>query len=246
MNNYLITIEYDGSNFVGWQRQKNGISVQETIEKKIQKILKTKIKLIGSGRTDKGVHAKAQSANFFTTKKIEEKKKFLNSINFFLKKDLVSITKIKKKKILFHSRYDAKERIYEYRIINRIGALSLNNNKAWHIKKKLNMKLLNKGAKLLEGTHDFSTFRASSCSSISPIKKINKANIKKKGDEIIIEFRSKSFLQNQVRSMVGSLEHLSCGKWTFNNFKKVFKSKKRSRCAPPAPAYGLYLKNVRY
>ena len=104
MNNYLITIEYDGSNFVGWQRQKNGISVQETIEKKIQKILKTKIKLIGSGRTDKGVHAKAQTANFFTKKKIEEKKKFLNSINFFLKKNCISITDIKKKKLDFNSR----------------------------------------------------------------------------------------------------------------------------------------------
>ena len=245
-HNYLMKIEYDGSKFVGWQYQKNGKSVQEVIEKALSKFFKSKIKINGAGRTDKGVHAIGQHANFKVNKKIENEKKFLNSINFFLKKDLVSITKIKKKKILFHSRYDAKERIYEYRIINRIGALSLNNNKAWHIKKKLNMKLLNKGAKLLEGTHDFSTFRASSCSSISPIKKINKANIKKKGDEIIIEFKSKSFLQNQVRSMVGSLEHLSCGKWTFNNFKKVFKSKKRSRCAPPAPAYGLYLKNVRY
>ena len=101
MNNYLITIEYDGSNFVGWQRQKNGISVQETIEKKIKKILKTKIKLIGSGRTDKGVHARSQSANFFTTKEIEDKKKFLNSINFFLKKSLISIIDIKKKKLNF-------------------------------------------------------------------------------------------------------------------------------------------------
>ena len=97
MNNYLIIIEYDGSNFVGWQRQKNGVSVQETIEKKIQKILKSKVKLIGSGRTDKGVHAKAQSANFFTKKKIDEKNKFLNSINFFLKKYYISIIDIKKK-----------------------------------------------------------------------------------------------------------------------------------------------------
>ena len=93
------------------------------------------------------------------------------------------------------------------------------------------MKLLNKGAKLLEGTHDFSTFRASSCSSTSPIKKINKANIKKKGDEITIEFKSKSFLQNQVRSMVGSLEHLSCGKWTFDNFKKFLNQKKITMCS---------------
>ena len=99
---------------------------------------------------------------------------------------------------------------------------------------------------MLEGKHDFSTFRASSCSSRSPIKKINSIKVKKIKDNILITFKSKSFLQNQVRSMVGSLEYLSCGKWTLNDFKKALKSKKRSECAPPAPAYGLYLKNVRY
>ena len=245
-NNYLLKIEYDGTKFVGWQYQKNGISVQEKIEKALSKIFKSKIKIYGSGRTDKGVHALGQYANFKIDKKIESEKRFLNSLNFFLKKNLISITKIKKKKLLFHSRYDAKERIYLYRIINRAGSLSLNRNKAWHVKKKLDIKLLRKGAKLLQGTHDFSTFRASTCTSYSPIKKMNKVQVNKNGDEIIIEFKSKSFLQNQVRSMVGSLKYLSCGKWTLSNFKEVLKSKKRSECAPPAPACGLYLKNVRY
>jgi tRNA pseudouridine38-40 synthase len=244
--NYLIKIEYDGTYFVGWQYQKNGVSVQEKIEKALSKIFKSKIKINGAGRTDKGVHALGQYANFKINKKIESEKIFLNSINFFLKKNLISITKIKKKNLPFHSRYNAKERIYFYKIINRVGSLSLNKNKAWHIKKKLNIELLKKGAKLLQGTHDFSTYRASSCTSSSPVKKMNAVQIKKKGDEIIIEFKSRSFLQNQVRSMVGSLKYLSSGKWTLNNFKKVFKSKKRSECAPPAPACGLYLKNVKY
>ena len=221
-NNYLMKIEYDGTNFVGWQYQKNGVSIQEKIEKALSKIFKSKIRINGAGRTDKGVHALGQYANFKVKKKIESEKKFLNTVNFFLKKNLISITKIEKKNKLFHSRYDAKERIYLYKIINRIGSLSLNKNKAWHIKNKLNIKLLKKGAKLLQGTHDFSTFRASSCSSNSPIKKMNAVNVKKKGDEIIIEFKSKSFLQNQVRSMVGSLEYLSCGRWTLKDFKKVF------------------------
>ena len=127
-----------------------------------------------------------------------------------------------------------------------MGSLSLYKNKAWHRKNKLNINLLKKGAKLLQGIHDFSTFRSSSCSSNSPVKKINAVQVSKKGDEISIVFKSKSFLQNQVRSMVGSLEYLSCGKWTLNDFKKAFKSKKRSECAPPAPACGLYLKNVKY
>ena len=246
MHNYLIKIEYDGTNYVGWQYQKNGRSIQEKIEKALKKLLKSKIRIIGAGRTDKGVHAIAQHANFKINKKIENEKKFLNSMNFFLRKDLISIIEIKKKSKVFHSRFDAKERIYEYKIINREGALSLNNNKAWHIKNRLNLDFLKKGAKLLEGTHDFSTFRAASCTSTSPIKKMNSVKVKKKGTLISIEFRSKSFLQNQVRSMVGSLQYLSCGKWNINNFKKIIKSRNRKKCAPPAPAHGLYLKNVKY
>ena len=246
MFNYLIKIEYDGTNYVGWQYQKNGISVQEKIEKTLKKILKSKTKIIAAGRTDKGVHAEGQFANFKVKKKIEDEKKFLNSINFFLRKNLFSIINIKKKKINFHSRYDAKERVYEYRIVNRLGSLSLDKNKAWHLKKRLDVTLLKKGAKILKGTHDFSTFRASSCSAKSPIKKMNSVVIKKKEDKIFLIFKSKSFLQNQVRSMVGCLEKVSCKKWNLAKFKNVFKSKKRSQCAPPAPSCGLYLMKVKY
>ena len=244
--NYLIKIEYDGSEFVGWQYQINGESIQNKIEKALLKIFNHKIRIIGAGRTDKGVHAFGQHANFKTKKKIENEKKFLNSLNFFLGKNLISIISIKRKKSTFHSRFDAKERIYEYKIINREGSLSLNNSKAWHVKKKLNISLLKKGAKTLEGTHDFSTFRASSCSAKSPIKKMHSVKVNKKGDQIFLIFRSKSFLQNQVRSMVGSLKYLSSGKWSLKEFKKAFFSKKRSNCAPPAPACGLYLQNIKY
>ncbi len=244
--NYLIKIEYDGSSYVGWQYQKNGRSIQGKIENALGKILKMQTRLIGAGRTDKGVHAFGQYANFKTYEKIIDIKKFLNSINFFLGKSLISIISIKKKDNSFNARHNAKERIYEYKIINREGALSLYKNKAWHIKKKLNIQDLKNGAKILEGTHDFSTFRSASCSAKSPVKKMNSVSIKKKDDEVIITFKSKSFLQNQVRSMVGSLKYLSCGNWSLDNFKRVLKSKKRSECAPPAPACGLYLKNIKY
>ena len=244
--NYLIKVEYDGTNYSGWQFQKNGKSIQETIERVLQKILKLKIKINGAGRTDKGVHAFGQHANFKINKKIKNEKKFLNSLNFFLGKKSISILSIKRKKTIFHSRFDAKERTYEYKITNREGSLSLDNNKAWHVKTKLNISLLKKGAKILEGTHDFSTFRASSCSAKSPIKKMYSVKVNKKGDQIFLIFRSKSFLQNQVRSMVGSLKYLSSGKWSLKEFKKAFFSKKRSNCAPPAPACGLYLQNIKY
>ena len=135
-HNYLMKIEYDGSKFVGWQYQKNGKSVQEVIEKALSKFFKSKIKINGAGRTDKGVHAIGQHANFKVNKKIENEKKFLNSINFFLKKKQISIIDLKNKAKNFHSRYSAKLRTYEYLIVNRQGTLSINKNRAWHVKKK--------------------------------------------------------------------------------------------------------------
>jgi tRNA pseudouridine38-40 synthase len=246
MFNYLIKIEYDGTNFVGWQCQKNGVSIQENIERALKKILKVKVRITGAGRTDKGVHAFSQFANFIVKGKVEDKNKFLNSINFFLSKKLISIVDIEKKKLKFNARHDAKERIYEYQIINRQGSISIDKNKVWHVKKKMNLNILKKGAKILEGTHDFSTFRAASCSAKTPIKKMNSVKIKKKDDKIFIIFSSRSFLQTQVRSMVGCLKYLSTDKWTFDQFKRIFKSKKRDKCAPPAPACGLYLYNIKY
>jgi tRNA pseudouridine38-40 synthase len=246
MFNYLIKIEYNGSKFVGWQYQKNGISIQEKIEKALKKIFNKKIRINGAGRTDKGVHAYGQFANFLIEKKIEDKKKFLNSINFFLSKNLISIIEVIEKNKEFHARHQAKERIYEYQIVNRQGSLSLDKLKSWHVKKKIDINMLKKGGKILVGNHDFSTFRASSCSSKSPIKKMNSVKIKKKGDKIYIKFSSRSFLQNQVRSMVGCLKYLSTGKWSLEDFKKAFKLKKRANCAPPAPAHGLYLLDIKY
>ncbi len=241
-----MRIEYDGTNFVGWQSQKNGDTVQDNIEKVLKKILKEKIRISGAGRTDKGVHAFSQFANFYFNKEINNKKSFLNSLNFFLKKKMISILDIKKKSKKFHARHSAKLRVYEYVIINREGSLSINHNKAWHVKKKIDLKLMKKGAKILEGTHDFSTFRAATCSAKSPIKKMKHIKVSKINDTIKIRFSSKSFLQNQVRSMIGCLKYLATNKWSIKDFRKVFKSKKRSKCAPPAPACGLYLFNINY
>ena len=246
MFNYLIKIEYEGTNFVGWQSQKNGKSIQDSIEKALKKVLGSKIKIIGAGRTDKGVHAYSQVANFKVKKKIVNKKIFLDSINFFLKDKLISILDVIKQKKDFHARFSAKLRTYEYLIINRQGTLSINNNRAWHVKKEIDLNLMKKGAKLLEGTHDFSTFRAASCSAKSSIKKIYPIKISKVNKMIKIRISSKSFLQNQVRSMVGCLKYLSTYKWSLNDFNKAFQSKKRSKCAPPAPANGLYLQDVKY
>lgn len=246
MFTYLLKIEYDGSKFVGWQTQKNGKSIQNEIEKVLKKILKSKVKIVGAGRTDKGVHAFGQHASFECHDKIKDKNKFLESINFFLGKNLISIVNIKEKKRYFHARYNAKKRVYEYLIINRASSLSIYTGKAWHVKKKIDINLLKKGGKIFEGTHDFSTFRASSCIAKSSIKKMERVLIKKVQEKIYIKFISKSFLQNQVRSMVGCLKYLSTGKWNISKFKEIMRSKQRARCAPPAPAEGLYLLDVKY
>jgi len=246
MFRYQILIEYDGKNFVGWQIQKKGKSVQEIIQFELSRLFKNKIVVYGSGRTDKGVHAIEQSAHFDNRIKILDIKKKIKSLNFFLNPKNISILNIKKKNNNFHARYSAKERIYKYIILNRTSPPSIDKSKVWHIRKKLNIKIMKKGAKKLIGTHDFSTFRASNCYSKSPIRTIKKATIKKSKDKIIFHFRSKSFLRNQVRSMVGCLKLLGEEKWSLEDFKSAFKEKSRSRCAPPAVSDGLYLEKVIY
>ena len=246
MLNYQIIVEYLGSNYVGWQYQKNGVSIQSLIEKALSKVLKSKVKINGSGRTDAGVHATGQSANFFSEKKIINKFQFLNSTNFFLKDTDISIIDLKKKKKDFHARHSAKKKNYKYIIINRETHSPIFKKRSWQIKKKLNLLKMKKGIKFFLGTHNFSAMRASSCTAKSPIRTITKAHIKKKNDRIVLTFQSKSFLQKQVRSMVGCLKYVGEGKWKPEKIKSVINSKKRNLCAPPSPPDGLYLEKVFY
>ena len=246
MPRYQILIEYAGSNFRGWQIQKKGKTVQGLVQANLSKLLKEKIALFGSGRTDTGVHAIEQSAHFDTKNRINQLDKFIKSMNHFLNKEDVAILKIKKRSIKFHSRFSAKMRIYNYTIINRLSIPVLEKERSWHIIKKLDLELMKKGAKKLIGTKDFSTFRASSCRANSPIKTLKLVKIKSVKNKIQIEFRSKSFLQQQVRSMVGCLKYLGEKKWSLKKFETVMKSKKRVLCAPPAPPEGLFLSRIIY
>ena len=245
MQRYKIKIEYDGTSFVGWQFQKNGLSIQEVLQKAIFNFAKEKVVITGAGRTDSGVHALAQVAHFDLKKKIK-KKSFLPGINQHIGNKPVTVLKINKTNKKFHARFDAKKRTYQYTIINRQSPLALQKNNAWHIRKKLKVKDMKKGARLLIGTHDFSTFRASSCAAKSPIKTMENISIKRKKDKITLKFTSKSFLQQQVRSMVGCIKYLGDGHWSLDNFKTALESKSRSSCAPPAPSCGLYLTAIKY
>tara|TARA_Y100000590_G_C15593352_1_gene967000 strand:+ start:128 stop:868 length:741 start_codon:yes stop_codon:yes gene_type:complete len=246
LHRYHITIEYVGTNFSGFQIQRKGKTIQKLIQSVISKILNEKIIIVASGRTDSGVHATGQSAHFDVSKKINNINKFIQSLNYFLNKKLVSIKEIKKKNINFHARYSAKERIYKYLILNRLAPPSIDLNRVLHIRKKLDVDIMKKGANKLLGNHDFSTFRASNCYSTSSIRTLKKITITKIDETVIIKFRSKSFLRNQVRSMVGCLILLGQKKWSLKKFENVFKSKKRKLCAPPANSQGLYLDTVIY
>ena len=163
-----------------------------------------------------------------------------------MNKDGVAILQIKKRNNNFHARFSAKMRVYKYIIINRIGTPVIEKNRGWHIIKKLDLELMKKGGNKLVGTKDFSAFRASSCRAKSPIKTMKSVKIKSKNNKIEIEFQSKSFLQQQVRSMVGCLKYVGEKKWTLKKFNFVMNSKKRILCAPPAPPEGLYLARVIY
>ena len=246
MFNYQIIVEYLGLNYVGWQVQKNGMSIQSQIEKALTKTLNSKIKIIGSGRTDAGVNALGQSANFYFKNEIKDHFKFLNTVNFFLRNSSIAIINLKKRNKNFHARHSAKKRCYEYVIFNRTGQLAIYKNRSWLIKKDLDFKKMKKAINYFYGTHNFSAFRSSSCSAKSPIKTISKVNIKKSGEKILITFESKSFLQKQVRSMVGCLKYVGENKWKPEKIKSLIKHKKRELCAPPAPPEGLYLEKVFY
>ena len=179
-------------------------------------------------------------------KKIEDLSKFVKSLNHFLNKEMITIIKIKKRGKDFHARFSARMRIYKYIIINRLSRPVIDKNRGWHVINKLDLIVMKKAAKKLVGTKDFSTFRASSCRAKSPIKTMRSVKIKSRNDKIEIEFQSQSFLQQQVRSMVGCLKYVGEKKWTLKKFNFVMNSKKRILCAPPAPPEGLYLARVIY
>tara|TARA_B100000963_G_scaffold354120_1_gene370044 strand:+ start:2053 stop:2793 length:741 start_codon:yes stop_codon:yes gene_type:complete len=246
MHRYQILIEYVGTNFYGWQSQKKLITIQGTIEKVLKKTLKEKIKLYGSGRTDTEVHAIEQSAHFDVRSKITNIKKFYKTLNFFLNQKFITIVKINKKPLTFHARHSAKKRIYKYLIYNRESLPSLDRDRGWYVRKKLDCKLIKKASHFLKGKHDLSVFRASNCSASSPLRTINSLTIKKNNDIIEIKIKSRSFLKQQVRSIVGCLKYVGEKKWTIKKFKEIVKSRNRKLCAPPAPGTGLYLERVIY
>lgn len=245
MSRYKITIEYDGAPFCGWQRQKEGDSVQQRVEEAMRPFLKTLVATCCAGRTDAGVHALKQTAHFDFEKDIDCFR-LQECANFYLRDVPICILSAEKVPNDFHARLSARERFYTYKILNRRGKPAIDANRVWQVSIKLNEEKMLSAAKLLIGKHDFSSFRAAGCQQKSPIKTINNISVEKNGDLIEVKISAKSFLYHQVRNIVGSLKLVGCEKWTVEDFRRVLEAKNRAQAGPTAPACGLYLTNVKY
>ena len=244
MYNYKIIVEYDGTNFVGWQQQENGKSIQAVLQAAAFKLSEEKIIIFGAGRTDAGVHAYGQVASFTINKKIETDV-IRDGLNQHLRPHPISVQKAELVDSKFHARFSAIKRWYEYKIINRRPPLTIDTNRAWCVYKKINVEKMKTESSSFLGRHDLNAFRSAHCQSKSSIKTIEDIHIKHEGEQIIFNVCAKSFLHSQVRIMVGTLVDIAKG-----NINKtiidIINSKNREIAGQTAPAHGLYLKKIDY
>ena len=249
MPRYKLTIEYNGTNFIGWQKQKKGFSIQGTIEKAAKNFLQSEVDLIVAGRTDAGVHAEAQVAHLDIFKKLKIKN-ILFGLNFYLSKEkfgeYISIKKVNKVDSNFNARFGAKKKTYKYKIYNNESRSPMHAYNTWWVSQKLNIVDMKKASKYLLGKHDFSSFRASGCQALSPIKTLDKIAIIKKKNIITLTFTARSFLYNQVRIMTGTLKDVGSGLISPVALKRILQKKKRSSSGVTAPSKGLTLYKVYY
>ena len=244
MRNIKLTIEYDGKDFNGWQKQPNKLNIQGEIERVIKEVTGEEVDLIASGRTDAGVHAIAQSANFKTNSNIPTEKIPI-ALNTKLKQSIRIKTAVEVDE-RFHSRYNCKQKTYRYIINNGETASALYRNMEYFIPEKLNVEKMQEAVKFFEGEHDFKGFKASGTSSKSSVRKIYKTQVKKDGDRIIIELTGNGFLYNMVRIIAGTLVDVGLGKINPNDITEIIESKDRTRAGKTLPPQGLYLVKVEY
>jgi tRNA pseudouridine38-40 synthase len=245
MPRYRFLIEYDGSDLAGWQVQDKLPTVQGVIEKAIENIHGVHCRVFGAGRTDAGVHALGQVAHV-DLPRTWDAFVLCNALNGNVRPYKISVIEAEDVPETFHARFSATERRYLYRILNRRAPSALDSGKVWHVGVPLDSDAMHEAAQVLVGTHDFTTFRASNCQALSPIKTLDVLKVSRYGEEIEIEAASRSFLHNQVRSMVGTLKLVGEGKWTAKDVEKALAQKDRTACGVVAPPFGLYLVSVGY
>jgi tRNA pseudouridine38-40 synthase len=245
MPRFKLLIEYDGTPFVGWQAQDNGVSVQGTIAAAVTAFSGETVPVQGAGRTDAGVHALGQVAHVDLAKDWDTDT-VRDALNFHLRPQPIAVLSAERVVEDFDARFSATKRHYLYRVVNRRADLALEANRTWRVGRPLDAEAMHGAAQRLIGRHDFTTFRAAECQAKSPVKTLERLDVTRSGEELHVAAVARSFLHHQVRSMVGSLKLVGEGKWRARDLADALAAKDRARCGPVAPPDGLYLVKVDY
>ena len=248
MPRFKLTVEYDGTGFVGWQRQETGPSVQQALEEAIARFCGHPVTVSGAGRTDAGVHALGQCAHVDLDKPWEAER-VREACNFHLRPAAVSVLDAQPMDDDFHARFSATGRSYRYLILNRQGPPALLADRVWWLARALDADAMQEAAQRLVGRHDFTSFRSAQCQAKSPVKTLDRLAVRRTGeagDCIEIAAEARSFLHNQVRAMVGTLERVGAGKWSPDHVSAALAARDRAAAGPNAPPHGLYLTGVTY
>lgn len=245
MPRYKLTIEYDGTDFCGWQRQPDRSSIQGALEEAAFKLSGERTEPIAAGRTDAGVHARGQVVHLDLSREFPEHE-VSGGLNFHLRPLPIAVLSAEQTDAAFHARFSATRRHYLYRIVNRRSPLALDAERAWHVEYALDAEAMHRAAQLLLGNHDFTSFRASACQSASPVKTLDQLDVTRDGEEVRFRVSARSFLHHQVRNMVGTLALVGGGRWTEEDIRHALSAKDRAKAGQTAPACGLYLMQVDY
>lgn len=245
MQRWKLTLEFDGTPFVGWQRQAHGISVQEVLEQAICKFAGESAKTVTAGRTDAGVHARGLVVHTDISRPTDAQT-VCNALNFYLKPHPVSVLLAEEVAPDFHARFWCKGRAYLYRISNRPAPMAIDRGRTWHVRRKLDATSMNEAAQFLLGNHDFTSFRAGGCQAKSPIRTLDKLSVTQEMDEIHIRAEARSFLHHQVRNIVGTLKLVGEGSWQPKKVREILEACDRKAAGPTAPPQGLYFLRAWY
>lgn len=245
MPRYKLTIEYDGTPFVGWQRQANGLSVQQALEEAVLAFCGQDVRSQTAGRTDAGVHALGQVAHIDLDRDWDPFR-VREALNYHLKPHPIAILFCEAVGTEFEARFSATARRYEYRILNRRARPALEANRVWHVAVPLDAQAMHIAAQTVLGLHDFTTFRAAECQASSPMRTLDRLDVSREGDVVVIRAAARSFLHHQVRSLTGSLKLVGEGKWPVSGLRAALDARDRARCGAMAPSSGLYLVGVDY
>lgn len=245
MTRYRMTVEYDGTGYVGWQRQQNGPSIQAALEEAVFAYSGETVRVFGAGRTDAGVHALGQVAHVDLAG-TGDADTLRSAVNAHLRNQRISVVETEEVDDGFDARFSATRRIYLYRILNRRPPPALDRGQVWHVGPPLDANAMDRAAERLVGHHDFTTFRASECQAKSPVKTLDLLEVRRVGDEIRVTAEARSFLHRQVRNMVGTLERVGAGRWSADDVAAALEARDRAAAGPTAPACGLCLRAVSY